>query len=86
MALYALGDLHLSFGADKPMDMFGRVWRTPEKKIEKNCNKLITDEDILVLVGDHSWGRKLEDCETDLQFIEDFPGKKEQIHTDRRSI
>ena len=76
MALYALGDLHLSFGADKPMDMFGKVWRNHENKIEKNCNKLITDEDTLVLVGDHSWGRKLEDCEADLQFIEELPGKK----------
>ena len=76
MALYALGDLHLSFQADKPMDMFGKVWRNHEKKIEKNCNKILTDEDTLVLVGDHSWGRKLSDCEMDLKFIEDLPGKK----------
>ena len=76
MALYALGDLHLSFQADKPMDMFGKVWRNHEKKIEKNCNKILTDEDTLVLVGDHSWGRKLEDCEEDLRFIENLPGKK----------
>ena len=27
MALYALGDLHLSFQADKPMDSFGKVWK-----------------------------------------------------------
>ena len=26
MALYAIGDLHLSFGADKPMDVFGGRW------------------------------------------------------------
>ena len=76
MALYALGDLHLSFQANKPMDVFGKVWRNHEKRIEKNCNKLISDEDTLVLVGDHSWGRKLSDCEMDLQFIEDLPGKK----------
>ena len=76
MALYALGDLHLSFQADKPMDVFGKVWRNHEKRIEKNCNKILTDEDTLVLVGDHSWGRKLSDCEMDLKFIEDLPGKK----------
>lgn len=34
MALYALGDLHLSFQADKTMDVFGRVWRHHERKIE----------------------------------------------------
>ena len=27
MALYALGDLHLSFQANKPMDAFGKVWK-----------------------------------------------------------
>lgn len=79
MALYALGDLHLSFQADKPMGVFGKEWRNHEKRIEKNCNKLITENDTLVLVGDHSWGRKLEDCEADLQFIEDLPGKKVMI-------
>ena len=76
MALYALGDLHLSFQTDKPMDVFGKEWRNHERRIEKNCNKLLTDDDTLVLVGDHSWGRKLSDCEKDLEFIEDLPGKK----------
>ena len=36
----------------------------------------MTDEDTLVLVGDHSWGRKLAECETDLQYICDLPGRK----------
>ena len=26
MALYAVGDLHLSFFRDKPMDIFGANW------------------------------------------------------------
>ena len=26
MALYAIGDLHLSLGAPKPMDVFGGNW------------------------------------------------------------
>lgn len=38
MALYALGDLHLSFQADKPMDRFGKVWRHHEHKIERYVN------------------------------------------------
>ena len=33
-------------------------------------------EDTLVLVGDHSWGRNLSECETDLQYIRDLPGRK----------
>ena len=30
MALYAIGDLHLSFQSDKNMDHFGKVWRIYE--------------------------------------------------------
>ena len=26
MALYAIGDLHLSLGVEKPMDVFGGNW------------------------------------------------------------
>lgn len=76
MALYALGDLHLSFQADKPMDAFGRVWKNHERKIEKYVNKIVKPEDTLVLTGDHSWGRKLPECREDLAFIERLPGRK----------
>lgn len=76
MSLYALGDLHLSFQADKPMDAFGRVWKNHERKIEKYVNRIVRPEDTLVLTGDHSWGRKLEESREDLAFIESLPGRK----------
>ena len=76
MALYALGDLHLSFQADKPMDAFGKVWKHHELKIEKYVNRIVRPEDTLVLTGDHSWGRKLSECREDLDFIERLPGRK----------
>ncbi len=76
MALYALGDLHLSFQADKSMDVFGGVWKRHERKIEKYVNRIVKPEDTLVLTGDHSWGRKLSECEEDLAFIERLPGRK----------
>ncbi len=41
MALYALGDLHLSFQVNKPMDAFGRVWKRHERKIEKYVNQIV---------------------------------------------
>ena len=59
MALYALGDLHLSFQSDKSMDRFGSIWKRHERKIEKYVNRFVKPEDTLVLTGDHSWGRKL---------------------------
>lgn len=76
MALYALGDLHLSFQVNKPMDKFGKVWVNHEKKIIENCEKLMTEDDTIVLTGDHSWGRKLSECEQDLEFIKKLPGRK----------
>ena len=76
MSLYAIGDFHLSFSVDKPMDIFDSVWKNHEKKIEKYCRKCIKPADTLVLTGDHSWGRNLAECELDLQFIENLPGRK----------
>ena len=76
MALYALGDLHLSFQADKPMERFGRVWKNHEKKIQKYVNQTVKPQDTLVLTGDHSWGRNLAQCREDLDFIQALPGRK----------
>lgn len=76
MALYALGDMHLAFSVDKPMDRFGKVWKKHEEKIAKNCGEVIQREDTLVITGDHSWGRKLSEAEKDLDFIAKLPGRK----------
>lgn len=75
MALYALGDLHLSFQVDKSMEAFGDLWHHYVQKIDKYCSRLTAD-DTLVLAGDHSWGHNLAQCETDLHFIASLPGRK----------
>lgn len=76
MALYALGDLHLSFQVNKPMDRFGRIWKNHEKKILKYVNSIVKPDDTLVLTGDHSWARKISECREDLDFISSLPGRK----------
>ncbi len=75
MSLYAIGDLHLSLGVDKPMDVF-RGWTDYVNRIEKNWKKLIDDDDAVVLMGDTSWAMKLEEAVEDFRFIENLPGKK----------
>ena len=77
MALYAIGDLHLHFQSvlKAPGQRHG-VWRNHEEKFRKNCMKMITEDDTLVLVGDHSWGKNLMECELDMQYIMDLPGRK----------
>lgn len=78
MALYAIGDLHLHFQSvlKAPAQLRDRVWKNHEEKFRKNCEKLIAAEDTLVLAGDHSWGRKLSECEQDLDYIRSLPGRK----------
>ncbi len=78
MSLYAIGDLHLHFQSElkAPGQLRDRVWRNHEEKFRKNCEKLIGPDDTLVLVGDHSWGKNLAECEKDLQYIAGLPGRK----------
>ncbi len=76
MALYAIGDLHLSFGAYKPMDIFDPVWKDHPSKIEKYWRKKVRPKDTVVVTGDHSWGNRLIDCAPDLDFIASLPGRK----------
>jgi predicted phosphohydrolase len=78
MSLYAIGDLHLHYQSvlKAQGQLHDRVWKKHEEKFRKNCAKAVTEEDTLVLVGDHSWGRNLSECETDLQYIRSLPGRK----------
>jgi len=75
MALYAIGDLHLSFGADKPMDVFGGRWNGYVEKLRRGL-ACITPEDTTVLLGDVSWGLDMESAREDFAFISRIPGRK----------
>lgn len=76
MALYTIGDLHLSFSMDKPMDIFGAAWKNHTQVLEANWKAVVRDEDTVVLAGDHSWALKTEDAISDLTFIHNLPGRK----------
>lgn len=75
MALYALGDLHLSFGADKPMDVFGGRWKGYVEKLKIGLS-VLKPEDTIVLLGDLSWALDMESAKPDFQFIASYPGRK----------
>lgn len=75
MALYAIGDLHLSLTANKSMEVFGEAWKNYVVRIEESLSTL-TDDDTLVLAGDTSWGMSLEEAEADFRFLDRFPGRK----------
>jgi predicted phosphohydrolase len=75
MALYAIGDLHLSLGADKPMDVFGGSWNNYVVKIREGFSGL-GQTDTCVICGDASWGKTLNESLPDFKFIDSLPGKK----------
>lgn len=76
MALFALGDTHLSIGIDKPMDIFGDRWKDHTKKIEKGWNAVVKEDDTVIVCGDISWASSLEEAGADLKFIDALNGKK----------
>lgn len=75
MALYAIGDTHLSLGSDKPMDVFGGGWTGYVEKLKEGFSQ-IDPEDTVVLCGDLSWGMSLEEARQDFTFLNDLPGHK----------
>lgn len=76
MAIFALSDLHLPLGIDKPMDIFGARWTDYVEKIEYEWKSKVTDEDFVVINGDFSWATYLDEALADFQFVEKLPGKK----------
>ena len=75
MALYAIGDLHLSLGAEKPMDVFGGKWLGYMDKLQEGLS-CIGPEDTTVLLGDLSWALNLEGAVKDFAWINQIPGRK----------
>ena len=69
MSLFAIADTHLSFGTDKPMDVFSG-WQDYEKRLEKNWNAVVTERDTVVIAGDISWGME------DFRFLNKLNGTK----------
>ncbi|NLJ78179.1 MAG: serine/threonine protein phosphatase [Tissierellia bacterium] len=74
--IFAIGDLHLDYYGEKPMDIFGSNWIGHEEKIFNNWKDVVEDEDIVLLPGDISWSLKLLDAYHDLRRIDELPGRK----------
>lgn len=75
MSIFVIGDTHLSFSTDKPMNVF-KGWQDYEQKIEKNWQNLVGENDTVIINGDFSWGMSLEETEKDFEFINKLNGKK----------
>ena len=75
MSLFAIGDTHLSFGTDKPMNVF-RGWDNYVERLETNWNNLISEDDTVVIMGDISWAMNFKKMLEDFRFINSLNGQK----------
>ena len=78
MALYAIGDLHLSLTANKSMEVFGPAWENYHARIEEGLS-VLTEDDTLILAGDTSWGIDLPEADAAFRLLDRLPGKQHLI-------
>jgi predicted phosphohydrolase len=76
MRVFAIGDPHLGFAMNKPMDIFGDHWKDHPEKIAKSWRELVQPEDLVLVVGDISWALNLNQASPDLAFLGRLPGQK----------
>lgn len=75
--LFALADLHLSFGTpNKKMDIFGAKWTNHPEKIKQAWLQKVSHEDIVLIPGDISWAKHVDEITPDLKWIHELPGTK----------
>ncbi len=79
MKIFAISDLHLSFGSDKPMDIFGPGWAQHATRIEEHWRETVGEDDWMLMGGDLSWAMKIEEALPDLEFVHSLPGQKLMI-------
>lgn len=76
MALFAIADLHLPLGVNKPMDIFGKKWENYVERLEINWQETVKPEDTVVIAGDFSWATYLEESKADFYFLNRLNGRK----------
>lgn len=76
MSIFAISDLHLGLGVDKPMDVFGSHWDNHIESIRHNWIENIGSEDTVLIPGDISWGMNTDEAKPDFEFLESLPGTK----------
>ena len=75
MSLFVISDPHLSFGTDKPMNIFDG-WVDYENRLAENWKRSVGPDDSVVIPGDISWGLDASQAVPDLKFLDGLPGTK----------
>ena len=75
MSVFVIGDTHLSFSTDKPMNVF-KGWDDYIYRLENNWQRLVSENDTVIICGDISWAMSLNEAEKDFEFLNCLNGKK----------
>ncbi len=76
MNIFAISDLHLPGGDEKPMDVFGAHWERHFEQISEDWRARVAPDDVVLMPGDLSWAMQLKDALPDLLAIGALPGRK----------
>ncbi len=76
MSVFAISDLHLPLGIDKPMNVFGPQWENYVDRLRENWQRIVKKNDIVIMPGDISWATYLDDAYKDFEYINDLNGTK----------
>lgn len=76
MSIFAISDLHLSLSGDKPMSIFGGKWENYTDRMRQNWNRIVSENDIVIIPGDISWATYIDDAAADFEYINSLNGKK----------
>src|SRR5690348_14172418 len=74
--VFALADLHLSSSGAKPMAVFGAIWSDHAGRMAAAWDETVGPGDVVLLPGDLSWARNLDEAREDLAWIGARPGAK----------
>ncbi|MFP4322787.1 MAG: metallophosphoesterase [Anaerolineales bacterium] len=76
---WAIGDLHLSFYKPRNMTRFGAHWADHEARIAESWRANVHPDDVVLLLGDTSFGNTPRRVQPDLEWLSALPGRKVMI-------
>lgn len=74
--LWAISDLHLSFGRPDRRDRYAGRWRDHAARIERAWRDSVRPDDVVLLPGDLSSARNHREVQPDLEWLSRLPGLK----------
>lgn len=75
MKLFAISDLHLAGGQEKPMNVFGARWDNHPARLCTAWREMVSPADYVLVPGDISWAMRLEEAADDLAMLGELPGR-----------